>query len=159
MRKHWQYLKYVLRHKWFVFVAACQLGIPFRGLTHDFSKFLLREWIPYVRHFYGSGPSPRDATGAYNPLDVGSDFDRAWLSHQHRNDHHWQWWILRGDEHTERVLLMSDGARKEMLADWIGAGRALGKPNVARWYLANRDKMVLAMQTRDWIEQRLGINL
>ena len=27
MNKHWRYFSYVLRHKWFVFVECCKLGV------------------------------------------------------------------------------------------------------------------------------------
>lgn len=85
---------YVVRHKWFVFVACYRLGIPWRGLVHDLSKFLPSEWIPYTNFFYGPKPSPRDSTGYYKPTDTGDKaFDFAWLLHQKRNRHHWQWWL------------------------------------------------------------------
>jgi hypothetical protein len=51
---------------------------------------------------------------------------------------------------------MPDKYRREMLADWRGAGRALGKPDTQAWYAANRDKMKLHPETRAWIEQQLG---
>ena len=48
-------------------------------------------------------------------------------------------------------------AMKEMLADWRGAGRAQGKPDVRGWYEANKDKMDLHPHTRRWLELQLGI--
>jgi hypothetical protein len=54
MKPHWQYLRYVLRHKWYVFLACRQLGVPLiQSVIHDWSKFLPCEWFPYVRYFYG----------------------------------------------------------------------------------------------------------
>ncbi len=54
MNKHWQYLKYVVRHKWFVLGAGRKLGVPLhRLILHDWTKFLPREWFPYVNEFYG----------------------------------------------------------------------------------------------------------
>lgn len=38
--KTFKYLSYIIRHKWFVFIAACKLGIPWRGITHDLSKLM-----------------------------------------------------------------------------------------------------------------------
>jgi len=36
MRRHWQYLKYVFRHKWFVLLAGIKLGVPLLQLVfHD----------------------------------------------------------------------------------------------------------------------------
>jgi hypothetical protein len=54
VNKHWQYLKYVVRHKWFVLVAGLHVGAPlWRLLIHDWSKFLPCEWRPYAAFFYG----------------------------------------------------------------------------------------------------------
>jgi hypothetical protein len=88
---------------------------------------------------------------------VEADVDRAWLAHQHRNSHHWQHWILREDDGGVKVLEMPMGARKEMLADWIGCGRALGAPDTRAWYLAHRHTMRLAPYTRHWIEVALEV--
>jgi hypothetical protein len=156
MNKYLKYLSYILRHKWFVFVEACKLGIPIRGVLHDLSKFRPCEFLPYVEHFYGD-KNPRNADGSYNPLDIEDSFDRAWLSHQHRNSHHWQYWILRRDGGAIKVLDMPMRYRKEMLADWRGAGRAQGNSDTVGWYLNNAHKMELHPNTRQWIEGQLGI--
>ncbi|MEW6726891.1 MAG: DUF5662 family protein [Bacillota bacterium] len=55
------------------------------------------------------------------------------------------------------MLPMPDRYRKEMLADWHGAGKAQGKPDTKAWYLANKDKMLLHPETRDWVEAQLGV--
>lgn len=166
---HLRYARYVARHKAFVLLACVQeapslglrvgLELVWRGLWHDLSKLSPTEWFPYVERFYGSKPSPRDATGAYDPLKVGGDFDLAWLSHQHHNDHHHQYWVLRGDSDGTKVLEMPPAARAEMLCDWRGAGLAQGKSDVLGWYAANRDKMRLHPSTRAWIETRLGLKV
>jgi len=148
MNKHWRYFSYVLRHKWFVFVECCKLGVPWRGVAHDLSKFRPSEWIPYARYFYGDYLSKEG---------VERSFDLAWLHHQKRNKHHWQWWVLPLDDGGQKILPMPDVYCKEMLADWYGAGRALGKPDTVAWYVRNRDKMLLHHETRAWIEQQLGI--
>lgn len=152
-----RYLRYVLRHKWFVFVECARVGLLWRGLCHDLSKFRPSEFLPYARFFYGPKAQPRrDSTGYYKPTDTGdAAFDFAWLLHQKRNDHHWQWWVLPLDDGGEKVLPMSDAARREMLCDWRGAGRALGTPDTRRWYEANKTKMRLDSATRAWIEANL----
>lgn len=214
MRAHLKYLRYVARHKRFVFEEGRKLGLGlWQLLVHDWSKFLPSEWNPYVRFFYGEKGTPiqrRDKTGYYKPTDTGdADFDFAWLLHQKRNPHHWQWWCLPEDDpktdwtvtahqpefgpywltyqneplarfETERgedtsdaayrlvgiaeralasaalkVLPMPDCYRREMLADWRGAGRAQGTPDVRAWYRANQHKMRLHPETRAWIENEL----
>ena len=159
MIPHLRYLSYVLRHKWFVFLECCRLGIPLLGVFHDWSKFRPSEWLPYVRYFYGSKRvNIRDGTGYYKPTDTGdADFDLAWLWHQHRNAHHWQHWVLAEDEGGLKVMEMPVKYRKEMLADWRGAGRAQGTPNTLVWYKKHKDKMRLSLDTRQWIEAMLGL--
>lgn len=187
MRRHWQYLKYVLRHKWFVFLAGLKLGVPILTLiVHDWDKFLPDEWFPYARTFY-------KPNGEKQYLE-SPEFAQAWMKHQHRNKHHWQYWLIAGATplpatnlivwdrgETQMVLERNSGSAtwltlhdmphveltarpmpevdwREMLADWKGAGRALGKPDTRAWYLANRDKMILHSETRKWIEAMLLIS-
>lgn len=158
---HLQYFWYVLRHKWFVFVECCRLGVPLRGIVHDLSKFLPSEWFAYVHAFYPIDAGERvehEETEDHDPGSVAGAFDLAWLLHQKRNPHHWQYWVLIQDDDLPKVLPMPDGLRREMLADWRGAGRAQGKadPNdCLRWYLEHREKMELHPDTRKWIDDRL----
>jgi hypothetical protein len=204
-----KYLKSVLRHKWFVFIEACKLGVPLLGLLHDLSKFLPDEFIPYARYFYGEYPV-RESKEYYiarnnnvfllTKEDVERAFNLAWLKHQRRNKHHWQWWFLMNDRPegnfkyttidnyapgiavhglgvipfpaTEMgdflagrtVALLNNGAlpmpdryRREMLADWRGAGRAYGNPDTKGWYQKTTDGRVLHPETQKWIEDQLGI--
>jgi len=160
MHKHLKYLKYVLRHKWFVFVECCKIGYPFLGIIHDWSKLLPSEFFPYAEHFYGRTSkgikTGRDETGYYKPTDTGDKaFDFAWLLHQKRNKHHWQWWILPEDEGGIIVMEMFVRYRLEMLCDWFGAGRAQGTPDVNAWYQKNKDKMRLHPTTRGSVEWQL----
>lgn len=158
-------LSYVIRHKWFVFVAGLRVGAPvWRLLIHDWSKFLPVEWWPYVRYFYG-GPWPTDQEmwnkfpGYTGPTkaSVAAAFDRAWLHHQHANPHHWQHWILREDSGALKVLAMPEHFAREMVADWMGAGRAItGKWEAAEWYAKNREIIQLHEATRDLVEALLG---
>ena len=156
--KYLKYLWYVIRHKWYTFIECCKLGIPWLGIIHDWSKLLPSEFIAYANFFHGSrAVKKRDKTGYYKPTDTGdSAFDFAWLLHQKRNRHHWQWWILPEDEDGVKVLAMHDKYRREMLADWRGAGRAQGTPDTAAWYQANGNKLQLHPDTRYWIEEELA---
>jgi hypothetical protein len=144
----WHYLRYLCRHKWWVFVYACKMGVPWRGVTHDLSKFRPSEFFPYRDYFYGG--YPRDA----KPPEVQAAFDRAWLYHQHRNNHHWQHWVLREDDGGTKMLPMPDACRRELLADWMGAGRAItGKSGgTADWYRKNRERQHINAETRAWID-------
>lgn len=157
MLPHLRYLWYVLKHKWFVFYAGVRLGgIPlWRLVIHDWTKFTPAEWFPYVEYFYGANPIQRDKTGYYHAGLVGGSFDAAWNHHQKHNPHHWQYWILLMDNDEPRVktLPMPRAYAREMVADWIGAGRAQGKPDCEAWYLVNKDKITLSDDTRHCVEQ------
>jgi hypothetical protein len=57
-----------------------------------------------------------------------------------------------------KALPMPDRYRREMLADWRGAGRAIsGKDDTLAWYMKNRKRLMLHPDTRNWIEWQLGV--
>ena len=155
--KYLKYLKYILKHKWYVFLECWKKDKTWLGIIHDWSKFLPSEFIPYANHFYGKGKdikTGRDATGYYRAGDSDDNkFNFAWLLHQKRNKHHWQWWILPMDDGTEKIFPMLYRYRGEMVCDWKGAGRAQNsKCTIEEWYEKNKDKMRLASSTRTLLE-------
>lgn len=159
MIAHWVYFKYVLRHKWHVFVGCFRLGVPLhQAIIHDWVKFLPVEWGPYVRQFYnpdGTKRSVRDTSGAYDPNKQADAFKRAWLHHQ-REPHHWQAWISIGDGGNLLPLPIPQRFVLEMVADWYGAGMAIsGTKDLERWYLANKDKIILEDGTRFRVTQAI----
>lgn len=155
MRLYVRYLfKTFLRHKWFVFLECWKAGIPLRGITHDLSKLRPSEFFPYAREFKGDR---RTKAEYYDPLATGNqEFDYAWLLHQKRNKHHWQWWVLPKDSGGFKVLAMDSTSRLEMLCDWRGASRYYGGKDVMTWYAENKDKLQLHSETRSWVEEQLG---
>lgn len=163
--KYIKYLKYLLNHKRYVMIECFRQGLFWRGLLHDLSKFLPSEFIPYANFFYGEKGGDikkgRNETGYYKPINTGDKaFDFAWLLHQKRNRHHWQWWILPEDEGGIKVLSIEDVYLKEMICDWVGAGKAQGhfSPKndkyfeTRKWYQQNGSKMNLEENTRKKIE-------
>lgn len=157
IKPHLQYLSYMARHKWHVMRECFKNGLYWRGLKHDWSKFLPSEWFPYVRHFYGPEDRAkrirRDKTGYYKPTGVSEQFDRAWLHHIHHNNHHWQYWLLVQDEDEDKTLEMPVAAVTEMVCDWRGAGRAQGHgDDLIPWYNKNKGKMQLHPRTRSSVE-------
>ena len=161
-----RYLRYILRHRWYVMVECFKFGLIKRGLLHDLSKFLPSEFLPYAKFFYGKKGSGikkgRNETGYYKPTDTGdSAFDFAWLLHQKRNRHHWQWWVLPEDGGGLKILSMPRLDILEMICDWKGAGKAQGhfEPDECqKWYQKNKDKLQLHPRTRNLIEFFLGLS-
>lgn len=150
MIPHLKYASYIVRHKWFVFLAGRRVGrIPlWRLIIHDWSKMSPAEWGPYVQSFYGPERTPA----------VRKAFDVAWLHHLHMNPHHWQHWLLQEDDGGLKTLEMPKHFAREMVADWMGAGRAItGKWEVQEWYAKNHAKIQLHPDTRrlvSWLLQK-----
>lgn len=158
--RYLKYLRYIVLHKWFVMLECFRVGLIWRGIVHDWTKFTPREFIPYANHFYGGEKTVRSSSGYYNPRDTGDiKFDMAWFWHQKRNDHHWQYWITPrdvGEPLMFDILDMPLRCRMEMLCDWKGAGRVQKTPGVLHWYSVNGRKIRLHENTRRWIEKEIG---
>lgn len=166
MKKHWNYLKYVIQHKYFVYVAGRKIGLSlWLSIFHDWSKFRFSEWFPYVEFFYGGNHLAWSAFSAgekylamnawnYSQEGVQHHFDMAWLAHQHRNKHHWQHWIIREDDGGTKPMPMPWRYIAEMVADWAGAGRAItGEWELKKWWDYNKHKIVLEKHTLITVEQ------
>lgn len=115
-----KYFWLTLKHKWFVLLAGLKVGgIPFwRLLLHDLSKLTPMELPHYQRQFFGKADDP-----------LG--FIRCWVRHQNHNPHHWEYWIPRTGHNRctppypdGEPVPMPEWAVREMVADWMGAGRA-----------------------------------
>jgi hypothetical protein len=142
------YLKYLLKHKWFVFLACWRLGVPLRrALVHDWSKLTPAEFGGYKRYFFDRKDEFRK--GPLDPKKVDTEFDLAWNHHQKANKHHWDYWCLVGDKIAPpRPLPMPETYVREMLADWMGAGRAkTGSWDMESWVMLNCPRMLLHPDT------------
>ncbi len=63
MREHAHSLRYWLRHKWFVFIECCNLGVPlWIAILHDWDKLLSDEWFPYANMRINTGGSSNPQT-------------------------------------------------------------------------------------------------
>lgn len=158
MKKYLKYLVYVLKHKWFVFVECWKRGLIWQGITHDLSKFLPSEFIPYARYFYGDYPEYEaikyEYSGGLYREDIERHFDMAWLKHIHRNPHHWQYWLLQEDDGPQKIIPMPIKYLKEMVCDWIGAGKAItGKDNIDEWYSKNKENIKIRRIHHKWIQR------
>ena len=159
MTQHKAYLTTVLKHKAYVFYAGLKLGgIPvWRLLVHDVSKFYPVEYFGYRANF--------------NPVDEAEkesnkkDWDRAWGHHWQSNPHHWQYFTneeqkasaggLQTIVHTKE---MPEVDVREMVADWMAAGRVYSKTgswDITDWFMANYPKMWLDDKTVPKLDRAL----
>lgn len=140
------YLWYVIRHKWWVLVASFKVGSSiWLAIVHDLSKFRPSEFFPYARYLFDKRK--------VKPPHFMTDFEVAWNHHQKRNKHHWQYWVLERNSTNVKTIEMPKRFAKEMVADWMGAGRAItGKWDIKEWYEKQNEYMTLHPETRKYVE-------
>lgn len=113
--------------------------------SHDQSKMSLVEYAAYDAYFYGNNKSHK----------VLEDFNRAWLTHIHRNPHHWQHWVLLNDDEPEVVIEMPVNYVIEMICDWWSFSFKAGNlMEIFNWYEAHKN-MKLHPKTRKMVEDIL----
>jgi hypothetical protein len=121
-----------------------------QALTHDWSKFLPSELIPYAQTFYQP-----DGSRHYVETDT---FQHAWNAHVKRQPHHWQYWLLPFDRGETKALDMPEKYIKEMVADWAGASMAQGQGfDPSDWYYSKATHYMLHERTRVRVEYWLDI--
>lgn len=159
MIHHWKNLKYLVKHKYWVFRCGRITGVPiWRLIIHDWSKLTPLEWTAYANYFYRDGGTTKHklSGGQHDPSTADYRFNRAWLSHQHKNPHHWQHWLLQKDDGDVIPLEMPEHFVREMVADWMGAGIAQGHRNdIWNWWERNQSKIILHKNSRLIVEQLL----
>ena len=85
-RHIFKHLHTINKHRFIVFTNCCHLGIPFRGLLHDLSKYSSKEFWPSTKYYRGVG-SPI--------LNERKEtiYSNIWNHHTNRNRHHFEYWI------------------------------------------------------------------
>ena len=116
--------------------------------AHDASKNEPDEYEAYDAYFYGR-----------KTHETVERFNEAWLTHIHRNPHHWQHWVLINDDPEEGtvVLEMPYPDILEMICDWWAFSWAKGdRKEIFQWYDARSQYIRLAPKTRMIVEDILG---
>lgn len=117
MKRHIEYFKYVIQHKWFVFLACLKLRVPlWTAIIHDWSKFTPSEWSGYANNFFKEDGTRRKRnefkTGFVTEQEtrefIEMQFLKAWHHHESTNKHHWGYWLTLSSE-TERYVIQSHG--------------------------------------------------
>lgn len=131
-----RHFKTICKHKYYVFKYCKQVGLIWRGLVHDLSKFSPTEFFESVKYY----------TGTKSPIDTCKElngYSKAWMHHKGRNTHHYEYWQDNFDKGTDHVIMPFNDAL-EMLCDYLGAGKAYsGKDFTFRdelkWYENKRE--------------------
>ena len=129
-----KHVKLVLKHKWYVFVFCCKIGIPFRGFMHDWSKFTPTEFLESIKYYQGD----RSPIGACK-RNLG--YSKAWLHHKGRNKHHPEYWY--DGQAPNQTPIIPYKYTAEMICDKLSASKVYNGKN---W--TNRSELEY------WLEER-----
>lgn len=141
------HFKLITYHRWLVFKLCCKAGEPWRGLTHDLSKYSPTEFFESVKYYTGRN-SP--ITGAKK--DKG--YSVAWLHHKGRNKHHAEYWI--DDNAPEKTPVIPYKYCVEMICDKIAAGKAYMKKEFTYQYeldywMKEKEKIRINKKVEDFV--------
>lgn len=85
MGKVWRHFCTITRHRWLVRQGCFRIGLYWRGLVHDLSKYSPTEFRVGAKYFQGNrspNAAERDEKG----------YSEAWIHHKGRNRHHYEYW-------------------------------------------------------------------
>lgn len=132
---HLEYLNVVLRHKWFVLLAGIRCRVPlWRLIIHDWQKFTPIEWRANVVRFGEYAQIKAENL----PQGAKTLWSRGLHHHYARGPHHSQYWLLRDPDGFCRAIEMPEVYVREMVADWLAAGRTYhGEWDITDWLNSN----------------------
>lgn len=81
----WKHFKTITRHRMIVCRHCFRVGLYWRGLTHDLSKYSWTEFRAGAKYYQGTR-SPNTEEREKNGYSV------AWMHHKGRNRHHFEYW-------------------------------------------------------------------
>lgn len=85
----WKHFCTITRHRWKVCSHCFRVGLYWRGLTHDLSKYSPTEFWTGAKYYQGTR-SPN----SYERELYG--YSAAWMHHKGRNRHHFEYWTDYG---------------------------------------------------------------
>lgn len=147
-----KHLNVVNKHRWEVFKLCCKAGFPYRGLTHDLSKFSFEEMSESIKYY-------KISNGKYSPLaaakkEVG--FSKAWLHHFGRNKHHFEYWYDYSAPVQTPIIPFK--YMVEMVCDRIAAcktylGKDYNNSSALNYFLDKKDNYKLNPKMSDFLEE------
>lgn len=86
MGNAWGHFKTITKHRHLVMRHCFQVGLYWRGLTHDLSKYSWTEFRAGVHYYQAGKRSPNAAEREV------CGYSAAWMHHKGRNKHHFEYW-------------------------------------------------------------------
>lgn len=139
----------ICKHKSAVFYFGRKLGIGWRSLFHDLSKFHPIEFFESVKYY----------SGIRSPIDTCKEingYSKAWMHHKGRNPHHYEYWVDNLDN-GGTAIDMPRKYKLEMLADYLAAGYTYSKglctfKDEYEWWLNKSSKpLLMHIKTKDFL--------
>ena len=145
----WNYGKYVTKHKYNVYTAGRDMGLPrWQLFKHDLSKYKPSEFVPYRKWFQG----PKGLTGT-NDRDTYLEWREAVDKHYTHpmNMHHWRKRGLTPSEVPMDIKL-------ESVADWYSVAKTNKRTDeqFKNWFYRNKDRLPIDNLTKEEIDRRLS---
>ena len=111
----WKHFCTITKHRWKVRSGCFRVGLYWRGLVHDLSKYSPSEFISGAKYYQGTrSPNSREREL------VG--YSTAWMHHKGRNKHHFEYWTdLDPKTRTYQPVEMPRKFFIEMIMDRIAA--------------------------------------
>ena len=113
------HFKTITRHKILVAKGSFKLGLYYKGIMHDMSKYSPTEFLVGAKYYQGRA-SPNNE----ERMDKG--ISTAWLHHKGRNRHHFEYWIDYSIDKEHPGLVGMKIPKKymaEMFVDRVSAGK------------------------------------
>jgi hypothetical protein len=114
-----KHTRIIIKHKYHVFKACSSIGLIWRGIKHDLSKFSPVEFSASVKYFQDNA----------SPIDKEKNekgYSLAWQHHKRANSHHWEYWLDYKDGELIKIKIPIRDLF-ELVCDYIGAGKAYNK--------------------------------
>lgn len=113
----WKHFSTITRHRHKVIIHCAKAGIFWQGLRHDLSKYSPTEFIAGVKNYLGDKSPNEKERERYG-------FSRAWLHHQGRNKHHFEYWVDYSQElNRKEPIEMPTKYFIEMFCDRVAASK------------------------------------
>lgn len=141
----------ITRHRHKVIQHCAKCGILWQGLRHDLSKYSPTEFIKGARYFQGD-KSPNEGERKESGYSV------AWIHHQGRNKHHFEYWK---DYSIETRMLspvkMPYRYVAEMFCDRVAASKIYQGENYKdthpiEYFMRAKGKRIIHPDTSDELE-------
>ena len=150
----WRHFKTITKHRWLVCRHCFRVGLYWRGLTHDLSKYSWTEFRAGMKYYQGTR-SPNTEEREENGYSL------AWMHHKGRNRHHFEYWIdVDPAEKIYKPVKMPLRFLAEMFCDRVAAskiyrGEKYRDSDPLDYFLSRKPTRSIHPETSDMLEKLL----